>query len=203
MKNEDENRVKADVDNRADEDRAHRCAGMSLAADKGIQSDSQFNKYRSDKINRNIRGSISNRVVTCAEEIQKRCLKDKEKCQSESTEKKSSREVELPRIFSARSRFFCPSAMAARGAPPPLANPAKGGDDCDNRKRDADTGQCQEQHQESGRYKCGLQCYIVHLESVRGTEGRASSSISFPIFSVPRRPSCLVCMKKKNLQFFC
>ena len=74
------NRVKADVDNRADEDRAHRCAGMSLAADKGIQSDSQFNKYRSDKINRNIRGSISNRVVTCAEEIQKRCLKDKEKC---------------------------------------------------------------------------------------------------------------------------
>ena len=80
VKNEDENRVKADVDNRADEDRAHRCAGMSLAADKGIQSDSQFNKYRSDKINRNIRGSISNRVVTCAEEIQKRCLKDKEKC---------------------------------------------------------------------------------------------------------------------------
>ena len=69
MKNEDENRVKTNVDNSANENGAHGRACVSLTADKSIQSDSQLDKYGSDKINGNIRGSISNRVVTCAEEV--------------------------------------------------------------------------------------------------------------------------------------
>ena len=124
MKNEDENRVKTNVDNSANENGAHGRACVSLTADKSIQSDSQLDKYGSDKINGNIRGSVSDCVAACTKEVQKRCLKEKKNA-IRHTEKKSSREVELPRIFSARSRFFCPSAMAARGAPPPLANPAK------------------------------------------------------------------------------
>ena len=113
MKNEDENRVKTNVDNSANENGAHGRACVSLTADKSIQSDSQLDKYGSDKINGNIRGSVTDCVAACTKDAIRH------------TEKKSSREVELPRIFSARSRFFCPSAMAARGAPPPLANPAK------------------------------------------------------------------------------
>ena len=139
MKNEDENRVKADVDNRADEDRAHRCAGMSLAADKGIQSDSQFNKYRSDKINRNIRGSISNRVVTCAEEIQKRCLKDKEKCRQKHGKKEQQGSRTSEDLF-CTFPVFLSECDCSKGGTASACKSGECGDDGDNRKCDADTG---------------------------------------------------------------
>ena len=45
---------------------------MSLTADKSIQSDSQLDKYGSDKINGNIRGSVSDCVAACTKEVQKR-----------------------------------------------------------------------------------------------------------------------------------
>ena len=61
-------RVKTNVDNSANENGAHGRACVSLTADKSIQSDSQLDKYGSDKINGNIRGSVSDCVAACTKE---------------------------------------------------------------------------------------------------------------------------------------
>ena len=100
MKNEDENRVKTNVDNSANENGAHGRACVSLTADKSIQSDSQLDKYGSDKINGNIRGSVSDCVAACTKEVQKRCLKEKEKRQKNQDDyKKKIRKHKLTIVY--------------------------------------------------------------------------------------------------------
>ena len=168
MKNEDENRVKTNVDNSANENGAHGSACVSLTADKSIQSDSQLDKYGSDKINGNIRGSVSDCVAACTKEVQKRCLKEKEKRHQTHGEKEQQGSGASKNFFCAVPVFLSECDGGKRSTASTCES-GKGGDDCDNRKRDADTGQCQGTNiRNPYRYKCGLQCYIVHLQSVRG-----------------------------------
>ena len=113
-----------------------------LTADKSIQSDSQLDKYGSDKINGNIRGSVSDCVAACTKEVQKRCLKEKKNA-IRHTEKRAAGEVELPRIFLRGPGFLSECDGGKREHRPPLANPAKAEMIVIIGKRDADTGQCQ------------------------------------------------------------
>ena len=142
MKNEDENRVKTNVDNSANENGAHGRACVSLTADKSIQSDSQLDKYGSDKINGNIRGSVSDCVAACTKEVQKRCLKEKEKRHQTHGEKEQQGSGASKNFFCAVPVFLSECDGGKRSTASTCES-GKGGDDCDNRKRDADTGQCQ------------------------------------------------------------
>ena len=142
MKNEDENRVKTNVDNSANENGAHGRACVSLTADKSIQSDSQLDKYGSDKINGNIRGSVSDCVAACTKKVQKRCLKEKEKRHQTHGEKEQQGSGASKNFFCAVPVFLSECDGGKRSTASTCES-GKGGDDCDNRKRDADTGQCQ------------------------------------------------------------
>ena len=107
-------------------------------------------------------------------------------------ENTNSKKVEFPRIFSARLLSLCPIAIAANGAPPPLANPA-------NADTIVMTGKVTPTPVSAAAPTPGiLPIYILSIILYKtfticaNTDGNASCSINFNIFSVPRRLSDFV-----------
>ncbi len=79
MKAEDKDRIQHDIGHCTDQHGEHGNPRLALADDKGIKTQRQFHKQRTEQIDRQIVHSIAYRGVTGSKHIEKRSLKRIEK----------------------------------------------------------------------------------------------------------------------------